>query len=126
MTVTIELWKLVAAMGIPSAVTGFAFWMLKRWIEKKEKARNDQALELEKKRNAQEDARTEISIAMVAAINAAIALGEATATAVSRIPDAHCNGDMHDALEYAKSVKNAQKDLLIRVGIKSINETDHA
>lgn len=37
---------------------------------------------------------------------AAIALGEATARAVQRIPDAHCNGDMKEALKYATDVKH--------------------
>lgn len=108
----ITLGEFALLMGIPSAATGIAVWALKRWLEKKEKTRSEQ-----------EDARTEISVAMVAAINAAIALGEATATAVQRIPDAHCNGDMTAALNYARSVKNAQKDLLIRVGIKSVNDS---
>ena len=102
--------ELCVLAGIPSAVVGIAVWLLQRWIAKKEKTRQ-----------AQEDIRTEISVAMVAAINAAIGLGEATATAVQRIPDAHCNGDMHAALEYARQVKEAQKDLLIRTGIKSAN-----
>lgn len=107
---TITLGELLVLLGVPSAVTGFAVWYLKRWMGKREKRREEH-----------EKARTEISVAMVAAINAAITLGEATAAAVARIPDAHCNGDMHEALEYAKQVKNAQKDLLIRVGIQSVN-----
>lgn len=28
------------------------------------------------------------------------------------IPDAHCNGDMHAALDYAKKIKHEQKDFL--------------
>ena len=53
---------------------------------------------------------------------AAIALGEATAKAVQRIPDAHCNGDMHAALDYASKVKHAQREVVSRCGIKSIVE----
>lgn len=56
-------------------------------------------------------------------VNAAIALGEATARAVQRIPDAHCNGDMHAALDYAAKVKHEQKDFLTRQGIESIYES---
>ena len=55
-------------------------------------------------------------------VNAAIALGEATARAVQRIPDAHCNGDMHAALDYAAKIKHAQKDFLARQGIQAILE----
>ena len=54
---------------------------------------------------------------------AAIALGEATAKAVQRIPDAHCNGDMHAALEYAGSIKHSQKEFLAQQGIHAILDT---
>lgn len=46
--------------------------------------------------------------------------GEATARAVQRIPDAHCNGDMHDALDYAADIKHKQKDFLTRQGVSSL------
>ena len=48
------------------------------------------------------------------------ALGEATARAVQRIPDAHCNGDMHAALQYATDIKHRQKDFLDRQGIDAL------
>ena len=51
---------------------------------------------------------------------AAIALAEATAKAVQRIPDAHCNGDMHEALEYAGKIKHSQKEFLAAQGIHAI------
>ena len=59
---------------------------------------------------------------MIKGTSAAIALGEATARAVQRIPDAHCNGDMHAALEYATRVKHEQKDFLTKQGIQAIFE----
>lgn len=54
---------------------------------------------------------------------AAIALAEATAKAVQRIPDAHCNGDMHAALEYAGKIKHSQKEFLASQGIHAILDT---
>ncbi len=51
---------------------------------------------------------------------AAIALAEATARAVQRIPDAKCNGDMHAALDYAAKVKHEQKDYLAEQGIRAL------
>lgn len=57
---------------------------------------------------------------------AAIALGEATAKAVQRIPDAHCNGDMHTALEYAGKIKHSQKEFLAAQGIHAILDTGAA
>ena len=41
---------------------------------------------------------------------------------MQRIPDAHCNGDMHDALNYAIKIKHKQKDFLTRMGIASVVE----
>ena len=69
-----------------------------------------------------ENLRQQQEFCLVQGVNAAIALGEATAKAVQRIPDAHCNGDMHAALEYASKVKHAQKDFLAKQGINSIYE----
>lgn len=57
---------------------------------------------------------------------AAIALGEATAKAMQRIPDAHCNGDMHAALDYAAEVKHKQKEFLAERGIHSILDSGAA
>ena len=55
-----------------------------------------------------------------ASSTASLALGEATARAVQRIPDAHCNGDMHAALDYAQKVKHEQKDFLNEQALKQI------
>ena len=101
----------VAAMGIPSAIMGLIIWRLERRIDKREK---EQA--------AQEQGQKDLFVLIVQGTNAAIALGEATARAVQRIPDAHCNGDMHDALNYAIKIKHKQKDFLTRMGIASVVE----
>lgn len=96
----------VAAMGIPSAIMGLIIWRLERRIDKREK---EQA--------AQEQGQKDLFVLIVQGTNAAIALGEATARAVQRIPDAHCNGDMHDALDYAADIKHKQKNFLTRQGV---------
>ena len=96
----------VAAMGIPSAIMGLIIWRLERRIDKREK---EQA--------AQEQGQKDLFVLIVQGTNAAIALGEATARAVQCIPDAHCNGDMHDALDYAADIKHKQKDFLTRQGV---------
>ena len=99
----------VAAMGIPSAVMGFVVWKLERRISKREN-------EIEEREKAQE----KLFILIVQSSGAAIALGEATARAVQRIPDAHCNGDMHDPLAYATDIKHKQKDFLTEQGIQAL------
>lgn len=100
---------LATAFGIPTAFTGFCVWSLKRKIEKREKLTEER-----------EKAREENELFMIKGTSAAIALGEATARAVQRIPDAHCNGDMHAALEYATKVKHEQKDFLTKQGIHAL------
>lgn len=100
---------IATAFGIPTAFTGFCIWQLKRKIEKRERVEEER-----------EKAREEHEIFMIQGTNAAIALGEATARAVQRIPDAHCNGDMHAALEYATKVKHEQKDFLTKQGIHAL------
>ena len=109
MVIEINTLEIVIAAGIPSAITAFCFWLLERKLEKREKTR-------EKK----EAVREKQEFLMVKSIGAALSLGEATAEAVARIPDAHCNGDMHAALEYARKIKHEQKDFLTQQGIEAI------
>ena len=45
---------------------------------------------------------------------------------MQRIPDAHCNGDMRDALGYAAEVKHKQKEFLAECGIHSILDSGAA
>lgn len=99
----------VAAMGIPSAIMGFIVWKLERRITKQEKTAEDR-----------EEAREAMLLLVIQSSSAAIALGEATARAVQRIPDAHCNGDMRSALDYAAKVKHEQKDFLSKQGIHAL------
>lgn len=96
---------LLAALGIPS-------YMLRRMERNMED--REQRAEL-RERNREEMNRLQVRTTM-----AAIALGEATARAVQRIPDAHCNGDMTAALEYVKKVKHEEKDFLTGLGIHAL------
>ena len=115
----IDIAQLAAFLGVPTAVTGLFFWLLKRRIDKRE----DERAEIER-------ARKELDVALIKGVNAAIALGEATAKAVQRIPDAHCNGvrplgelrDMSEALHYASEVKHSQKDFLMKQGVEHLHD----
>lgn len=99
----------LAAASIPSAFTGFCFWILQRNINKHDK-------EMEEKEAAKE--KNELLLIRLA--GASLSLGEATAAAVQRIPDANCNGDMRAALDYAKKVKHEQKDMLYEEAVKNL------
>lgn len=115
----IDIAQLAAFLGVPTAVTGLFFWLLKRRIDKRE----DERAETER-------ARKKLDVALIKGVNAAIALSEATAKAVQRIPDAHCNGvrpldelrDMSEALHYASEVKHSQKDFLVKQGVEHLHD----
>ena len=113
--VTLDLGGLViafiAAMGIPAAVMG----IIVRRMEKRVAKHDDE-------REAKDKAQEELLLLIVQSNGAALALGEATARAVQRIPDAHCNGDMHAALDYATKIKHSQKDFLAKQGIHALAE----
>ena len=105
---------------VPSAFAGFCFWLLEKKIEKRDKKETAEREKRQKEIDKQEAARQKNELLTAQAIGAAIALGEATARAVQRIPDAHCNGDMDAALDYAARVKHAQKDFLYGQGLENI------
>lgn len=99
----------VAAMGIPSAITGILVWWLKKSIDKREKKREEQ------------EKNTEKMILLIAQNSrATYTVAEATAKAVQRIKDAHCNGDMTAALEQAKKFQMEEQQFLIDQGVKRI------
>ena len=78
--------------------------------------------ERQKQLDEREQIREKNELCIINSVNAAIALGEATARAMQRIPDAHCNGDMHAALDYAQKVKHEQKNFLNEQALKHIIE----
>lgn len=98
--------QIIVAASIPSALTGLAVWTLKRTIEK-----------YEKDRKVAEEMREEFDVIIIESVNSAIALGEATATALK---NGHTNGETDGALEYARSVKHKQKEFLTRKGVEHI------
>lgn len=116
----IDWWQMVLIMSIPSSITAFGFWLLEHRIEKRESKAEEARKEQQEKAEEQEKRRENYQLYLVKSVGAAIALGEATARAVERIPDAHCNGDMHAALEYAEKVKHEQKDFLTQQAIEAL------
>lgn len=110
----------ISAAGIPAAVVGFCVWMMQQKILKRDKQREEDNLRYRKEREQREKNREQFEINLLEQINATMALSEATAKAVQRIPDAHCNGDMHKALEYAAETKKKQKQFLTEKGIQAI------
>lgn len=106
-----EFLEIILMFGVPSAITGFGLWLIKRKIEKNERQYN------EKENNLQD------LVLMMLQTTRANAVGiTAVAKAIQRIPDAHCNGDMTKALEYMKAVQEKEKDFLMDKGVKHIFE----
>lgn len=104
--IQLDIGQLVALMGIPSATTGFCFWMLQRRMTKRDE-------EIDRR----EKAREKNEVLLVRSAGAAIALGEAAATALK---NGHANGETEAALEYARQVKHEQKDFLTEQGIRAL------
>ena len=111
-----DMTAIVIAASIPSAITGFCFWLIEQNIQKRAEKERKEREARQAKVDERERAREQSELCIINCINASLALGEATARAVQRIPDAHCNGD----LEYAQKVKHEQKDFLNEQAIKAV------
>ncbi len=107
---------------LPSAVTAFCFWLVEQKISKQSREREAEEKRMKEQAEKREKTREKQEMLLVRGVSAAIVLGTATAKAVERIPDTHCDGDMHSALEYAEKIKREQDDFLARQGIENIYE----
>lgn len=96
----------IAYLGIPSAVTALCFGLLKKRMDKRDRAQE-----------RREEARERNEVLLVKSVGASIALGEATALTLL---NGKCNGETEAALEYAKQMKHEQKDFLTEQGIKNL------
>ena len=103
--------NIILTFGIPSAITGLAVWLLKKYIDGKEAKREEKEQNTEK-----------LMLLLIKMGKANNILAEATAKAVQRIPDAKCNGDMTAALAEAESIRKEEKDFMFEQGIKHIFE----
>lgn len=128
MTETVEAlmsswwWLLLAAMGVPAAITGSFIRRMEKRLDARERVREAELAERRQKEEKREQNREKLEWTMLQSVTAAVDLSEATAKAVQRIPDARCNGDMSGALEHIRRVKRAQKDFLAELGIHSLHE----
>lgn len=101
--------EIVLAMGIPSAITGLLVWWFKRYIDKRDKRAEEREKKIEK-----------LMLMIMQTGRANNVLATATARAVQRIPDAHCNGDMTSALEQAAEIQKEEQAFLMNNGVEHI------
>lgn len=99
---------IIAAAGIPSAMTGLLVWFFKKKIEDNEKKQEERSKNLES-----------LVLMMLQSTRANSILCTATAEAVR---DGHCNGNMTSALEKVNQVAKAEKEFLLDKSIKYIFE----
>lgn len=101
--------EIVLAMGIPSALMGLLVWWFKRYIDKRDKRAEEREKKIEK-----------LMLMIMQTGRANNVLATATARAVQRIPDAHCNGDMSSALEQAAKIQKEEQAFLMNNGVEHI------
>lgn len=121
---TIIDWLSLLISAVPAALVGFLFGWVEKRLAKLDEKRTKAQKEREKRNQEAERIRQQQMLFLVQMQEAIATLSTATAKAVQRIPDAHCNGDMSRALEYARRVKRDQRDFLQQQGIKHIYEDD--
>lgn len=88
--------------------------MIERKIQVRAEAEKEERLNRQREQDAKEENREKLQYMTVKALDGALALSEATAKAVQRIPDAKCNGDMHKALDYEQEAKHDLENFLTR------------
>ena len=106
-----EITEIITFWGVPSAITGLLLWWFKRSIDKREVKREEREKNVEN-----------LMLILIQTSRSTKVLAEATARAVQRIPDAHCNGDMTRALEEAARLQKEEKEFIMKHGIKHIFE----
>lgn len=114
--------ELIISLGIPTAVTGLLAWFFKRMIDKRDTEKEKKEAEERRIRDEREKNTEALMLKIMQNSKATYILASATAKAVQRIPDAHCNGDMTSALEQAENVQKDEQQFLMDHGIRHIFE----
>lgn len=107
-------WQLLLAIGLPSAiVSAVCAGMVKYLLYRLERREEEQR----KKDEAREKDRHRLEVLQIKGTLAAMALGEATVTALK---NGHPNGECERAMEYQTAVKHEIRDFMTEKGIESV------
>ena len=107
---------LITAITIICSIIGAvsaAFGIVKSMTEKHEKERKER-----------EERQEALQLIILNSLNGVIDLSIASSTAIARIPSAHCNGDMHSALERMQKTKEDQRRALTAAGVSHMMHDD--
>lgn len=104
---------ILLSAGIPSAITGLLIWGLKKYIDLRIKASEEKESNIE-----------QLMLMIINTSRSTNVLAEATARAVQRIPDAHCNGDMTAALKQSAKYQKEEQEFIMQQGVKNIFDKD--
>lgn len=103
--------QLIILFGIPTAITGLGSFLIKRRVERGEAEAKEREQNLES-----------LVLMMIQSSRANSVGITAIARAVQRIPDAHCNGDMKEALEEMEKIQTKEQQFITDKGIKYLFE----
>ncbi len=103
-----EVWTIMLAFGIPSALVGLALWYVKREITKSQKLQEEHDKNLES-----------LVMMMLHSTHANTMLCKAMAEAVR---DGQCNEKMTEAMKIVEKTAEAEEEFLLDKSIKYIFE----
>ena len=107
--------------AVIAAIAAVTVGLINAFSQKKTKQELSEEFQRElKEAENKEKARQRYEVYMIKGIMASNSLSEATARAVQRIPDAHCNGDREAALEEEEKVKKEIQLFLAKQGVNNI------
>lgn len=104
------IWALLGELGIVTGVVGILLRRFEKRLDKRDRAKDQK-----------EEARQQYEVLNIKMSFASLSVAEATAEAVQRIPDAHCNGEMHAALESAKAAKEEYRAFEMKQTARSLH-----
>lgn len=99
--------------GFSAVIIGLIVGVMQKKFEK-----------IERRREEKEQRQEALQRIILESLDGAMDLSISTATAISRIPSAHCNGDMHAALEAAQKTKENQRRAMTAAGISHMMHDD--
>lgn len=124
-----HLKEFIIAMGVPSALfttsLGLLIWWFKRQIEKRDRETEKREKQRQDAAEKRDENYEKIMLMIMQTGRASFVLAKATATAVQRIPDAKCNGDMTAALKEAEKIQKEEQQFLLNAGVAHIFGNEH-